>query len=314
MQAPLASELTIDRCDVAKSSADLELASQGWPASEKDGYALGIQQAIEIGNAGSVVLLAARWREQLIAAQLAQMLAGRAALVWPPQFSESDKSSTQGIAAAALGLYLATVLKRSGIGIAQSLVAPGDQDSEKWLAIGGFSHAADLLYLAADANLAPLAAPSPPFDLEAFQPTATERLIAAIQRTYVGTLDCPQIDGLRDTADVIAGYQSVGAYRPELWFLVREQDRDVGCLLINLHLDVQHAEIVYLALVPEVRGRGWGLKLAKHALWLARATHCQRAVLAVDAVNTPAVSLYGAAGFEPFDRRAVWLRTFHDVP
>lgn len=313
MQAPLASELSIDRCNVTKSSAALELAARAWPASEKDAYAAGIQQAIEIGNAGSVVLLAARHGEQLIAAQLAQMLAGRAALIWPPQFIGGSESPNQAIAAAALGLKLAVELKDNGIGIAQSLIAPGDDDHEKWLAIGGLSHAADLLYLAADANLAPSVATLSPFDLEAFQPTATERLIAVIQRTYVGTLDCPTIDGLRDTADVITGYQSVGAYRPELWFFVREQNRDVGCLLINLHPDVQHAEIVYLALVPEVRGRGWGLQLAKQALWLARATHCQRAVLAVDASNAPAVALYRAAGFEMFDRRAVWLRTFHDA-
>lgn len=313
MQAPPASEMTIDRCDLVGSSIELQLASRAWPASEKDAYALGIQQAIEIGNSGSIVLLAARWQKQLIAAQLAQMLAGQAALIWPPQFIESSDSSLHGIAAAALGSNLAAELKRSRIGIAQSLVSPGDTDSEKWLALGGLSRAAELLYLAADANLGPGTAPSLPFDVEPFQPSATERLIAVIQRTYVGTLDCPRIDGLRDTADVIIGYQSVGAYRPELWFFVREQDRDVGCLLMNLHPDVQHAEIVYLALVPEVRGRGWGLQLARHALWLARATHCQRAVLAVDAANTPAVQLYGAAGFERFDRRAVWLRTFHDV-
>src|SRR3954452_18697078 len=103
MHAPLASELTIHRCDVAKSSAELELASRAWPASEKDAYALGIQESIGIGNAGSVVLLAARWQAQLIAVQLAQLLAGRAALIWPPQFVAGSESPSQRIAAAALG-------------------------------------------------------------------------------------------------------------------------------------------------------------------------------------------------------------------
>jgi ribosomal protein S18 acetylase RimI-like enzyme len=151
-----------------------------------------------------------------------------------------------------------------------------------------------------------------PFELEAYQTAEKPRLIDVIQHTYIGTLDCPLIDGMRDTADVLTGYQAVGVFRPELWFFVKDRGRDVGCLLINVHPDVLHAEIVYLALVPDVRGRGWGLQLARQALWVARATHCQRAVLAVDADNAPAVELYRAAGFQAFDRRAVWLRTFHE--
>ena len=61
-----------------------------------------------------------------------------------------------------------------------------------------------------------------------------------------------------------------GEFRPELWQIARHEDDDVGCLLVNLHPDVKHAEIVYLAVVPEVRGRGWGLELTRHAQWLAR--------------------------------------------
>lgn len=313
MQAPLASELSIHRCDLSQSSEALELASRAWPVAEQATYGQAIQQLVREGQAERVVLFAAQCGERILAAQLAQMLEGRAAVVWPPQFSEGCEVSTRGIAAAELGQQLAVALKRGGMGIAQSLVTPGDHECEQWLALGGMSHAADLLYLTADVDSVPITAPQLPFELEAFQPAYTARLIDVIQRTYIGTLDCPRIDGLRDTADVLTGYQAVGAYRPELWFFVREQDRDVGCLLINVHPDVFHAEIVYLALAPEVRGHGWGLQLARHALWLARATHCQRAVLAVDGANAPAVALYRAAGFETFDRRAVWLRTFHDV-
>jgi len=194
--------------------------------------------------------------------------------------------------------------------IAQSLLATGDAQSGKWLEIGGFSHAADLLYLTADASRDPAEPPQLPFELEAFTPSAKQRLIDVIQRTYIGTLDCPQLDGLRKTADVIDGYQFVGEFRPELWFLVRHGTEDVGCLLMNLHPDVQHAEIIYLAVTPEVRGRGWGVLLAKFALWLARQTKSDRAVLAVDAANKPAVRMYAVAGFDVFDRREVWLLTF----
>ena len=64
---------------------------------------------------------------------------------------------------------------------------------------------------------------------------------------------------MRQTADVIDGYKAVGEFRPDLWLFARHEGQDVGCLLLNLHPDVRHAEIVYVALVPEVRSRGWGL-------------------------------------------------------
>jgi len=76
-----------------------------------------------------------------------------------------------------------------------------------------------------------------------------------------------------------------------------------------VHLDVGHAEIVYVALIPEVRGRGWGMALIRQALALGRATNSQRVVLAVDAANEPAIRHYRAAGFFEFDRRAVWIKT-----
>lgn len=303
-------ELEVVRCDPTIEEAALELAAQAWPAAERLAYGQAIETLIEMGQAHRVVLIAGRCKERVVAAQLAQMLPGRAAIAWPPQFDAQSAMDGHKAIAAALGKQLATILNDGGMQIAQSLVSPCESESGKWLKIGGFSHAADLLYLAADVSRASDRQPQLPFQLEPFTPTAKQRLVDVIQRTYEGTLDCPKLDGMRDTADVIEGYQSVGQFRPEFWFFVRFENRDVGCLLINQHPEVQHAEIIYLAVVPEVRGRGWGLELAQYALWIARQTHSQRAVLAVDAANEPAVRLYSVAGFEVFDRREVWLRTF----
>jgi ribosomal-protein-alanine N-acetyltransferase len=78
---------------------------------------------------------------------------------------------------------------------------------------------------------------------------------------------------------------------------------------MNLHPDVRHAEIVYIAMIPEVRGRGWGRELIKQAIELARRAGAERIVLAVDAANQPAIRIYQALGFFEFDRRAVWVRS-----
>jgi ribosomal protein S18 acetylase RimI-like enzyme len=64
-----------------------------------------------------------------------------------------------------------------------------------------------------------------------------------------------------------------------------------------------------MGLIPEVRGRGWGLLLIKHAQWLAAQANCNRVVLAVDAANEPAIRLYSLAGFSEFDRRTVWIKS-----
>jgi ribosomal protein S18 acetylase RimI-like enzyme len=90
--------------------------------------------------------------------------------------------------------------------------------------------------------------------------------------------------------------------------LASEAGQDIGCLLVNLHPEVRHAEIIYLALVPEVRGRQLGKLLVRQAQWLARQAGCERLVLAVDAANDPAILMYGATGFVEWDRRSVWVR------
>jgi len=299
--------ITIERCDPAEEKSVLALAAQAWPEAERAAYWKSIGGLLRSGQAECVVLLAARENDVVVAAQLAQSLPGRAAVAWPTQFALGDDARRAQLATL-LFARLWPELSAAGADLAQVLVAPRDANAEKLLPLGGLSHAADLLYLAAEVHSVN-ASYVLPFELETFTPEAESRLVQLVERTYVGTLDCPQIDGLRKTADVVEGYKSVGEFHPELWQIARHGGADVGCLLLNLHPDVNHAEIVYLGLVAEVRGRGWGLLLARRAEQLARKRRCDRVVLAVDAANEPAIRLYSAAGFLQFDRRAIWIRS-----
>ena len=63
-----------------------------------------------------------------------------------------------------------------------------------------------------------------------------------------------------------------------------------------------------MGLIPELRGHGWGLEIARYAQWLARGAAGQRMVLAVDAKSGPAMTMYAAAGFQTWDRRSAWLK------
>jgi mycothiol synthase len=306
--------LTLARCDPAAEKDVLALAAQAWPEAERAGYWQAIGALLRSDQAERVVLISARAGDQLLAAQLGQTLSGRAAVVWPPCFSSDKSQLPDDDLVTSLFAHLFRGLIATGAQLAQALLSPDDQVSAALFSRGGFARAADLLYLAAEIQTAPQDLAPLPFELAPFQLGDESRLVALIERTYLGTLDCPSIDGLRNTADVVAGYQAVGDFHPELWSLVRSGGDDVGCLLVNLHPDVRHAEIVYLALVPEVRGRGWGLALARLAQSLARRADSLRVVLAVDAANRPAIQLYEQAGFVVFDRRAVWIKSLKELP
>jgi ribosomal protein S18 acetylase RimI-like enzyme len=113
---------------------------------------------------------------------------------------------------------------------------------------------------------------------------------------------------VRDLEHVINGYQGTGEYRPENWLFVRHDGEDVGVLLLADHPKGRHWELMYMALVPEARGRGWGRQITRYAQWLARGAGVERLVLAVDAANFPAVKMYHDAGFELWDQRSVYVR------
>jgi mycothiol synthase len=79
-------------------------------------------------------------------------------------------------------------------------------------------------------------------------------------------------------------------------------------LLLADHPSARHWELVYMGIVPQARGRGWGRQITQHAQFLARRHNIERIVLAVDAANSPALAMYRSAAFEPWDRRTVYVR------
>ena len=88
---------------------------------------------------------------------------------------------------------------------------------------------------------------------------------------HEGTLDCARrLNGVRDIDDVVNGYQATGVFCPEKWQFVRSDGRDVGVLLLADHPKAKHWELMYMGLIPEVRGRGWGRQITRYAQWLAR--------------------------------------------
>jgi ribosomal protein S18 acetylase RimI-like enzyme len=288
----------------------LRLAADAWPPEERAGQLAALREQIRAGRASDLVLVEARANGVLVGAALAQVLAGRAAVVWHPRVV-AGREVWSSLAQELFGAVHAE-LALVGVHLAQSLVRSDDGATREAFVSAGYVHAGDLLYMAAvvEAGLSGLTPTARRGSLTfvSYSDNLHDELVQIVAATYRGSLDCPLVDGLRETKDVLAGYQAVGEFRPELWLLVRCESRDVGCLLLADHPSENHLEIVYTGLVPEVRGRGWGRQLTARALDAARQLGRQHVVLAVDAANWPAIAMYEVLGFVAWDRRSVLVR------
>jgi mycothiol synthase len=163
--------------------------------------------------------------------------------------------------------------------------------------------------LSCESDLFPTQAPAcNGLQFAAYDASERGRLMDVVERTYEGTLDCAGLNGMRRMEDVIDGYRETGVFRPENWLIAANDDRDVGVLLLADHPRAAHWELLYMGLVPEARGNGWGCEIVQQAQWLARRAGVERIVLAVDAVNQPALAMYERAGFTAWDRRSVFVR------
>lgn len=148
-------------------------------------------------------------------------------------------------------------------------------------------------------------------------PSSRAELIDALERSYVGTLDCPALAGLRSGNDILDGHLHSGTFEPSLWSLLRFRSgphagRVAGVCLFNSSTNAASGsgslELVYFGLVPEARGRGLGRLLLQHGLDELRDRSETTVMLAVDDRNEPAHRIYRQAGFRTRFRRIAFIR------
>ncbi|MBI1904453.1 MAG: GNAT family N-acetyltransferase [Planctomycetia bacterium] len=267
-------------------------------------------------------LILARRGQRLVGASLATLLPGRYGVVAAPQLVAGGPLDTGRLLAESAAEDLAS----RGAAVAQGLLDIGAADDIRHFAGAGYQHLASLVYLAdregpladerAPAAAAAVGEPQVDFVPVAFDDRGWRRLIEVVDRTYEGTLDCPGLNGVRKTRDVLEGYRHGAQFVPEGWLLVRDGVRDadhgagrgdIGCLILARHEEGLF-ELVYMGLVPEARGRGLGLSITRHAQQLARQLGGKQLILAVDAKNAPARALYARAGFLPIEIKEAYFK------
>jgi ribosomal protein S18 acetylase RimI-like enzyme len=201
-------------------------------------------------------------------------------------------------------------LEDQAIDLAQGLLIPEDNLGREAFLEARFQELATLQYMeceTASHQNKPLIPDQ--LKLVTYEEAHRSDLATALEGSYLNTLDCPGLRGLRDIDDVINGHQSTGHFDPSLWTLAIHDDQPVGCVLINESTTGRQAELVYLGLSPQVRGKGYGNVLTRHAMWLAARERLHFLSLAVDLKNTPALTLYESLGFSVTNHRLAVIRS-----
>jgi ribosomal protein S18 acetylase RimI-like enzyme len=283
----------------------LRLVFQGLPPGERDGRVANALHLLERGELQPEGFFVLRGRDGPRAAIVCVPVPGASALVWPPaSVADERRKEREDL----LVRHARRWLQGRGVKLAQALLAPEEAHLAAPLVRNDFTYVTDLWYLRHDLQLAAhwLSAPAR-LRLETFAMAGVADFQSALARTYEGSRDCPEVNGVRTIEEVLRGHQAQGRYDPERWWLARADDKVAGVLLMTEMPESGDWEVAYVGVVPEARRGGVGRELMLHALVEARAAGAPRLTLSVDGRNQPAWALYRALGFEPYDRRAVFL-------
>ncbi len=230
--------------------------------------------------------------------------AGRVAMVFT-----SPPSGPQEISELAEVLRVGSE-QTAGVALTQTLLEGGETGVRRAAEAAGYRWVGDLLYMRRSWRSVDDPGPALPAGVEAVNWRAgdDEELVEALERSYEGTLDCPELCGMRSSRDVLESHRATGEFDPSLWWIVRAQGRPRGALLLSPCPASGHTELSYLGLAPELRGRGVARAVLSRGLARLRRRELRTVMCAVDERNGPARKLYERFGFASAGRRTALVR------
>jgi ribosomal protein S18 acetylase RimI-like enzyme len=266
------------------------------------GNALKMMRNKELSAAGALV---ARLEGKIQGALFCQSVAGASGLLWPPQTQPENNRTIED----QLIDHACRMMANQGAKLVQSLLSQEESLLSESLERNGFTHITQLWYMRHDMEFSPELFREPDqLEYQTFASCDRNQFQETLLRTYESTQDCPEVNGVREIEEVIAGHKSQGRHDPETWWLASHHGRPIGVLLLGEMPDVKSWELMYLGVAPKARGQGFGRDLARKAFWEARTLEAPQLTLSVDARNRPALSLYKKTGFEAYDQREVYLK------
>jgi len=300
--ATMLDRFQITRCPAAQRPDALRLLHEGLEGDQQQALVYALNETAKHPEDAFSGLLVADASQEKCGQGVAwvQLTPGNTAVLWRPAISSP--------AAKALLASAADFLDEQGIALAQVLANPESPSESDLLLAGGFQKLACLTYLTLDKEFFPNSQPASELQFQSHASDDSDRLGKLLLQTYEGTQDCPELNGVRQPADVLEGYAAQGSFSAERWFFVRHDDQDVGALLLTEHGENENWELVYMGVTPSGRGKGLGWQIVQFALWQAACGGAQRLVLAVDEANEHALAVYRRAEFVVWDRKMVFVR------
>jgi ribosomal protein S18 acetylase RimI-like enzyme len=297
------SSLTIESARPSEHAEAFRLAFQH--LSQRDqtarvATALELVRKKEIEPAG---ILVARLAGRLVGSLICMTTPGAGGLLWPPQVlpGSLDRTDVEDRLIQQATLWL----RGRGAKLAQAMLVPDEIHLAGAFPRNGFPRITTLSYLRRDLEEAvPEAGQSLTYQLHAAEPALFEKTLL---RTYEQTLDCPELSGAREIAEIIEGHRAQGVHDPGLWWLALADGQPVGVLLVCQMPEWNSWDVSYVGVVAEARRRGFGTRILAKAMREAKHSLVPQLTLSVDQRNRAALKLYENLGFEPFDQREVYL-------
>jgi len=170
----------------------------------------------------------------------------------------------------------------------------------------GFEELAKLNYLKRQATIPmPRVSNKPEVHFESMETLNDVALGKVLEDTYVGSLDCPSLHGVRPIQDIIDGHRMSTPYQPAYWF-IGTIDESPACVLL-LNPKDGDLELAYVGVIPSQRGRGIADCCLTKTIQLAQHHDFQRITLVVDKANVNAGELYAKWGFTKTQSRHAFM-------
>ena len=256
------------------------------------------------------LLFGAYHHGELVSACLGVESAGAAAMVFIPSLRDRGPRNGGSDAEPPATLEALRALQqaswRRSIKLLEVLLAPGSNKPARVLEEAGFRYLTKLLYLARlGQRVEPSSRPAADLTWTGYTPEHEALFCDALDATYVQSLDCPELTGLRTTSDVLAGHRVRADFDPVLWWVALRNGAPVGVVLLNRMESQPGLEIVYVGVAQPSRGTGVADALLERTMGAVRQQNAKVVTLAVDERNIPARKMYARWNFaETMSREA----------
>ena len=194
--------------------------------------------------------------------------------------------------------------------IVQTLVEPGCPEDIAMLTGAGLVRVTDLMHMNYPLRLTGVPQPDAKFslDFKTVEDTGESVLVDLLRSTYMNSLDCPQITGVRDARDIVESHKYTGLYSPGSWYVAMKDNQPAGCVLLNRGAKGRTAELVYMGVAPGFRGMGIGLQMVLYAIHTSALAGHDTLHLSVDLANHYALDVYDDAGFVAGRKTQIFAR------